>query len=525
MTLTSYKSSKPYQNLGQNLGLCGAIFTLIALFFLTACGASAALDDLSRQLAEFERNRPPADEESYRPPSSIKAAQDERQEKTDALVAAETRFNELLEAARIADDGNDVNAQTEAQKNLLAAAKALRLAREEREKAQINEEKVTAAAFEQERIDAAANELNDAAKAAAEALKNAKNDEEREEATQQAVVINRIQQFQTSSATADQPTTEQATPTVVEEVERAKSTWYDERRRQQAEASRQKRELDALRATGAVLYEVWARETANKYSLVFLDTAPSGRKQNTNQFLRNPYNGNGINYSPVGRSYQNIGLEGFDHVTKRHNVLNVEGANTTMVGGYSYFNGLWNADLGYWWDSPWTSAQRSYFATIHPDTNVGPAIPTHTPKAKWKVNFSAITSETWAKTNPNRDTIVNREFSMDMDFLLREFTATIPYTYYNIHSYKFVIRGRYDAQGFINGRIENRWNDTNSTPGDFGDGDLTGLIGERGLVAAFISDDRHDDFRGQHFGYSGGFVACPTVNPNGTGACKARQEQ
>nr|MCA8834226.1 hypothetical protein [Pseudomonadota bacterium] len=179
MTLTSYKSSKPYQNLGQNLGLCGAIFTLIALFFLTACGASAALDDLSRQLAEFERNRPPADEESYRPPSSIKAAQDERQEKTDALVAAETRFNELLEAARIADDGNDVNAQTEAQKNLLAAAKALRLAREEREKAQINEEKVTAAAFEQERIDAAANELNDAAKAAAEALKNAENDEER----------------------------------------------------------------------------------------------------------------------------------------------------------------------------------------------------------------------------------------------------------------------------------------------------------------------------------------------------------
>ncbi len=569
MTLISYKSSKSYQNLwqnlGQNRGLCGAIFTLIALFFLTACGASAALDDLARQLAEFERNRPPADEESYSPPADIEQAQAELGKRTNALVDAETAFEELLEAARIADDGSDVNAQTEAQENLLKAAAALKLAKEEREKARINEEKATADALGQERIDAAAKQLADAEKATAEALKKAQEDkakaeqledsdekqtalaqaeDETEEATQQAVVINRIQQFQTSSATADQPTVEQhaPTPTVEVEVERAKSSHalgYDLAEYRQRQIDNENNRITALLLARTVFSGVWERGVSKKYDRV-LRGAPHQPEKLENQFLRNPYGRLEVNYYDFAtrRTPAHIGVEGANHISKRADTeasrggLQIRGSGdnevlgegTSIVGGYSYFNGLWDVDSAYWWNVPWTSAHRSYYATLHADTNVGALLTTSTPKATWKVNFSAIKSETWAKSGGDRDTVLNREFPMEIDFIHQTFSADIRYKYYNIHNYKFRIRGHYNRDGFVQGRIHNSWDDQYNSRGDFGDGDITGLIGDRGLVAVFIADDRDDDYRGRHFGYSGGFIACPTVAPNGTGACKARQE-
>ncbi len=538
MTLTSYKSSKSYQNLGQNLGLCGAIFALIALFFLTACGASDALNNLGKQLSEYER------------------AQAELQKSTNAEVKADTSFTEALEAERIAVAAGDVEAQKTAQANLLKAAEALRQARLERDKARINEEKATAEALGQAKIDEAAKELADAEKAVAAALKKAQEDKEKaeqlddsdeketalaqaeeatEEATQQAVVINRIQQFQTSSATANQPTIEQATPTptVEVEVERAKSSSDSDFIEAQAKIAKFHREEAARILAREVRYELWQRKTAAKYNLPALDTAPDWDKRFQNQFLRNPFGRDDVYYYDYRRRGPHIGLSGYDHVSKRTDdkallgtgTNDVLGEGTSITGGYSYFNGLWSIDDAYWWAFPWTGAQRSYYATIHQDTNVGDILPTHLPKALWKVNFSAITSETWAYTGDflnNRDTIVETTIPMEIDFVNQTFAATIKYKYYKIHNYKFRIDGYYDKYGFVQGDIFNTWDDANDSPGDFGKGKITGLIGDKGLVAVFIADQR-TGYREKHFGYSGGFIACPTVNKQGTGACRAKQ--
>ncbi len=517
MTLTSYKSSKSYQNLGQNLGqnrgLCGAIFTLIALFFLTACGASAALDDLINQI-----------------PAHVAQAQKERQRTTVALARAETAFNVALEAERVAVAGDDESAKVTAQANRLKATETLRLAREAQETARINEEKITTATVGQARIDAQAKQLEAAKKAAADALQKAQDDHDNivkaealgqsEEATegetQEAGVIN--PQFSTSSATADQPSND-----FIQFM---------------ADNEKRNREQAALRLAKEVRYELWQRRTAANYDLTALDTAPSWAKRFQNQFLRNPYNGRDeVNYYDYRRPGPHIGLSGYDHVSKRTDKKALLGGGTNEVlgdaiatsitGGYSYFNGLWNIDDAYWWAIPWTSAQRSYYATIHQDTNVGDILLTHLPKALWKVNFSAITSETWGYTGDflnNRDTIVEDTIPMEIDFVNQTFAATIKYKYYKIHNYEFRIDGYYDSEGFVQGDIFNNWDDANDTPGDFGKGKITGLIGDKGMVAVFISDQR-TGYREKHFGYSGGFVACPTRNNLGTGLCKARQTE
>ncbi len=511
MTLTSYKSSKSYQNLGQNRGLCGAIFTLIALFFLTACGASAALDNLSRQLSEYE------------PPAHVAQAQKERQRTTVALAGAETAFETAQEAERIANAGDDENAKAIAQANRLKATETLRLAREAQETARINEEKITTATVGQARIDAQAKQLEAAKKAAADALQKAQDDhdnivkaEATEEETQEAGVID--QQFSTSSATAGQPS-----PEFIQFM---------------ADNEKRNREEAARRLAREVRYELWQRRTAANYDLDALDTAPSWGKRFQNQFLRNPYNGRDeVNYYDYRRPGPHIGLSGYDHVSKRTDKKALLGGGTNEVlgdaiatsitGGYSYFNGLWNIDDAYWWAIPWTSAQRSYYATIHQDTNVGDILLTHLPKALWKVNFSAITSETWGYTGDflnNRDTIVEDTIPMEIDFVNQTFAATIKYKYYKIHNYKFRIDGHYDKYGFVQGDIFNTWDDANDTPGDFGKGKITGLIGDKGMVAVFISDQR-TGYREKHFGYSGGFIACPTRNKLGTGLCKARQTE
>ncbi len=523
MTLISYKPSKSYQN----RGLCATLFALIALFFLTACGASAALDNFINNL-----NLPPED---------VRVAQTELAEKITTVEEAEA---ELLKAAQVANDadaGNDANAQIEANANLLKAAEALRTARAAENTARINEQKVIADALEKTKADALIKANADKEAAAqekilaeeiadptqrTEALKQAEESETAaDEATQTATQqVARVVEFQRSRSSIIEESIGTPPLTAKQILEAAKAQDLERQERERLEAERLEAErLERQRQAAEIGQGTWrfyVRQAQGK-NLPNGNHLPGRPLAFQNLFVYNVNGENTLDYAPSverARNFNFIGEDGLDNVDKRADIL----GTTTLAGGFSYINGLWRRDTSYYLDSIWTKARRNYYATIHPDTNVGNVIPQTAVTAKWKGNFSAITSETWAKGNPNRDTIVNGPFVMDIDFNARTLNATIPYTYYNIHSYKFVIQGKYNKDGYVDGRILNRWHDDNV--GDFGDGNLSGLIGDRGAVVVFVADTREDDFRGKHFGYSGGFIACPTVNNQGTGACKAKQE-
>ncbi len=188
---------------------------------------------------------------------------------------------------------------------------------------------------------------------------------------------------------------------------------------------------------------------------------------------------------------------------------------TGLTGGFSALHTLWNPSNGA--IEKYSSLQRAYHAGIHPDTNVGtilPRIPVGTSGvvATWKARMSIIGNKTFdykiRTGSVSPIDVVNVEFQMEVHLDNRTLkTPSHTATYRTINGHWYNLQARWDDRGVITGTFQN-------SHADFPDADVTGLVGTGGAVAAIVSKFN------RHYGYAGGFIACPTANLGGTGNCK-----
>ncbi|MCA8834380.1 MAG: hypothetical protein K8953_04770, partial [Proteobacteria bacterium] len=171
--------------------------------------------------------------------------------------------------------------------------------------------------------------------------------------------------------------------------------------------------------------------------------------------------------------------------------------NSSGLGSVYYRSGytLWERDT-----------IRYYYAGLSHDANVGLTIhPSRTGEAVWNGGFRALRN---GETNANvhdREFDTNQNLTLTIDFGRKKVTGTVRNGQTNgtsagtgnLESGKFEIRGQWDAVGVLTGSVDH----THVTFS--GTGRLTGIIGERGVIGAFISGQT------DQFGYAGGFYACP----------------
>ncbi len=193
--------------------------------------------------------------------------------------------------------------------------------------------------------------------------------------------------------------------------------------------------------------------------------------------------------------------------------------NANFTGGFSYLAGYWG-DNGLNAFEDRSNINRAYHAAIHPNVDVGlPLGPTShvsSPTLTWWGYFVAHQNKTF-------DAGVTT--STRVPFLVNYGADTISVDYRR-NGNSALIGGIYSISG-ENGLGNVPWDDRGVLTGEIRhkdahipDGKLTGLIGRYGMVAVFVSDVDDLSTKKPHYGYAGGFVACPTVQINGVGGCR-----
>ena len=191
-----------------------------------------------------------------------------------------------------------------------------------------------------------------------------------------------------------------------------------------------------------------------------------------------------------------------------------------LVGGYSYMASLWNQN-GAAVEGP-SLLQRTFHAGIHPNTNVGRPLPLgsyrppgftqadRTPVvATWRGHAHLFGNKKWnytsgATTVDQSDTVRGgTNFNLSINYSNRNF-----YSSGAIGGF-LTLNGYWDERGIMTGTA------TNSLA-NYPDGTITGLIGRKGAIGVFISNE---GARESTYGWTGGFIACPTIKANGSGRC------
>ena len=191
-----------------------------------------------------------------------------------------------------------------------------------------------------------------------------------------------------------------------------------------------------------------------------------------------------------------------------------------LVGGYSYLASLWNEN-GAAVEST-SPIQRTFHAGIHPNTNVGRPLPfgsyrppgftqgDRTPVvATWRGHAHLFGNKKWNYTSGAT--------TVDQSATVRggtEFHLSINYSNRNFYTPGAIggflnMNGYWDERGVMTGTV------TNSLA-NYPDGTITGLIGRAGAIGVFISNE---GARTSTYGWTGGFIACPTIKANGSGRC------
>ena len=192
-----------------------------------------------------------------------------------------------------------------------------------------------------------------------------------------------------------------------------------------------------------------------------------------------------------------------------------------LTGGYSYLASLWNDNGCCNAEGP-SKLQRTFHAGLHPNTSVGLPLPfgnyrppgftasDRTPVvATWRGHANIFGNKkfnyTSSATTVEQSATVRggTEFRLSVNYSNRNF-----YTSGAIGGF-LTINGYWDERGIMRGTV------TNSLA-NYPDGVVTGLIGRQGAIGVFVSDEGH---RNSTYGWTGGFIACPTIKANGSGRC------
>ena len=238
--------------------------------------------------------------------------------------------------------------------------------------------------------------------------------------------------------------------------------------------------------------------------------------------LTDPTNGNHISY---GHSRDNDGARRRSYtvaVTLGKDANNADIPTPAgLVGGYSYLASLWNEN-GCCAVESTSALQRTFHAGIHPNTNVGAPLPSgrfrppgftqadRTPVvASWRGHAHLFGNKKWNYTSGAT--------TVDQSATVRggtEFLLSINYSNRNFYTSGAIggflaMDGYWDERGVMTGTV------TNSLA-NYPNGTITGIIGQKGAVGVFISNEGD---RSSTYGWTGGFIACPTVKANGSGRC------
>ena len=154
-----------------------------------------------------------------------------------------------------------------------------------------------------------------------------------------------------------------------------------------------------------------------------------------------------------------------------------------------------------------------YYAGIFSGTNLGAPLPAY-------VAMSEPNVKLYGKIGVRGPVaITNQDFELNVNLETRKINAFVQFGISIIH---YKLDADFNDEGVIVNGTVSYGNFTNRNPDmlipDDGNklGILTGLIGQEGAVGVFHSNNDNIGTSS----YTGGFVACPTVNNDGTGGCK-----
>nr|MCH9660951.1 hypothetical protein [Bacteroidota bacterium] len=201
------------------------------------------------------------------------------------------------------------------------------------------------------------------------------------------------------------------------------------------------------------------------------------------------------------------------------------GGEGQLRGGVSFYNVVLRPDDAYRMGNfnTLSSAYRGYFAGLHVDTYVGLPLGTNNDvndenTAIWKGYFSHVRSHIAGPQDTNDGWRGAALFRLEVNFVNRTISNLndLPGKSNNGGYY---FRANYTPEGFVTGTLNNSgikgW--TRGINDSWGR--ISGIIGQKGVTAGFIFRD-YPAKASSDEGYSGGFVACPTVGNDGTGDCR-----
>ncbi len=258
-------------------------------------------------------------------------------------------------------------------------------------------------------------------------------------------------------------------------------------------------------ATRVTTYDDWAHFTGQRFGAI--RSLPHNESGQHNSFLHtSPQDGNNVPWGNIGqdgsREHTGRGAYGVGAALTSANLT----APAGLAGGFSWLAGYWDRQ-----DSvPETSTtlNRGYHAGLFRDTNVGLPLGTSSHLSSVTANWGG-----WFYAHQNKTFASSVNTSGPVRFLVNYGANRITITgggntiggLYSIEGYDRTGGLQWDERGVISGLIHH--SDANIPSGD-----VTGLIGQRGLVAVFVS--RADSGTKPHHGYAGGFVACPLTRSN-----------
>ncbi|MCA8834592.1 MAG: hypothetical protein K8953_05845, partial [Proteobacteria bacterium] len=259
-------------------------------------------------------------------------------------------------------------------------------------------------------------------------------------------------------------------------------------------------------------YQDWAHFAGNSFGV--LRDRPHNEAGQRNAFLHtNPSQNHNINSGDIGRN-DNVENTGSGAVS----IAEALGqANLTppaaLKGGYSWLAGYW--DIQEHVPESSTTLNRGYHAGLFQNIDVGLPLggrnhyASSSTTATWKGHFYAHQNKTFTDHVNTSGPV-----SFLVNYGAKEFNITGGVsTIGGIYSIKQANGSnglKWDERGVIYGRISHK-------EAHIPDGSVTGLIGQAGMVAVFVSDP--DDGTKPHYGFTGGFIACPTRTRQSNSDC------
>ena len=261
-------------------------------------------------------------------------------------------------------------------------------------------------------------------------------------------------------------------------------------------------------------YDDWAHFTGQRFGT--LRSLPHNESGQHNAFLHTNTTDGHINVGNIGqdpgREHTGRGAYGVGYAFAQAGLT----APAGLTGGFSWLAGFWDRD-----SAPESSStlNRGYHAGLFQNTNVGlPLGPLN------HYGTSASTTATWrgwfyAHQNKTFAASVNTSvpFRLLVNYGTRRVSLSYDTTYGNLIGGIYEISDLnggdtmpFDERGVITGKITHK-------DAHVPDGDITGLIGQHGLVAVFVS--RADSGTKPHYGFTGGFVACPLLTRSQDSGC------